>query len=459
MATLKEVEWKVLFVDDDRQALQVYGMILKEDGYSVLTAASGAEARTVFADGGPYGAAIVDLKLPDESGLDLYRWLRREDPALPVIFLTGHGTVETAVAALREGAFHYLTKPPEVEQLLALVRSALARRSLEAENEDLRLRMRAASGQGSLVGRSRPMLDVYQWIKVSAPVSSAVLIRGESGTGKELAARAIHEEGPRDDGPFVSINCGALPPQLLESELFGHERGAFTGAVSARPGLFEMADGGPIFLDELGECPPELQVRLLRVLQEKEIQRVGGTKRIPTDFRMVAATNADLEEEMKECRFREDLYYRVNVLSFTMPPLRDRRGDIPVLAAFFLEKFALREGRGVGAMTDEALELLVAHSWPGNVRELQNAVERAVVVCRGEAIDAADLPPQVRRGAGPDNGNGRILDGECSLAEAERLVMEAALHKHEGNKSRAARALGISRKLLYARIKEYNLQL
>jgi DNA-binding NtrC family response regulator len=457
MTHLEKEKWRVLLVDDDRQALQIYGTILSEDGYRVAEAASGREAREVFSAGGRFGLAVVDLKLPDESGLDLFRWLREEDPSLPVIFLTGHGTVETAVCALKEGAFHYLTKPPEVEQLLALARSALERRILEAENEDLRARVRATAGQGSLIGRSRPMLDVYQWIKVAAPAGSALLIQGESGTGKELAARAVHEGGERKNGPFVSINCGALPPHLLESELFGHERGAFTGAVAARTGLFEAADEGTVFLDELGECPPELQVRLLRVLQEKEIQRVGGTRKIPTDFRMVSATNVDLEAQVKEGRFREDLYYRVNVLSFTMPPLRERREDIPVLASCFLEKFARRERRNVRVMTDEALELLMHHHWPGNVRELQNAIERAVVVCRGEAVGSGDLPPAVRRSGDSGSRDGEILSGECSLAEAERRVMEAALEKHGGNKSRTARALGISRKLLYARMKEYSL--
>jgi DNA-binding NtrC family response regulator len=459
MSAIAGKDWKVLLVDDDRQALRIYGSILEESGRRVVTAESGREARNAVSESGGFGLAVVDLKLPDESGLDLFRWLRQKEPQLPVIFLTGHGTVETAVSALREGAFHYLTKPPDIEQLLALVRSALERRALERENENLRTRVRTAGEPGELIGRSWSMLDIRQWIKVAGPVGSALLIRGESGTGKELAARAVHEAGPRAGGPFVSVNCGALPAQLLESELFGHERGAFTGAVTAKPGLFEAADGGTIFLDELGECPPELQVRLLRVLQEKEFQRVGGTKSIVSDFRLVAATNADLEEEVKEGRFREDLYYRVNVLSFAMPPLRERRDDIPGLASFFLEKFAHREGRDVRAMTDEAMELLVAHDWPGNVRELQNAIERAVVVCEGEVFGAEDLPPHLRRrgGNGASAGSGEILSGDCSLAEIEKTAMEAALRRHGGNKSRAARTLGISRKLLYARIREYEL--
>jgi two-component system response regulator HydG len=328
---------------------------------------------------------------------------------------------------------------------------------LEEENVTLRRRLRGANGNGGLIGRSRPMQDVYQWIKVVGRSQSVALVQGESGTGKELAARALHGYSPRREGPFVCVNCGALPPSLLESELFGCEKGAFTGAVASRPGLFELADGGTIFLDELGECSPALQVRLLRVLQEKEVQRVGGAQRVATDFRMVAATNSSLEEEVKEGRFREDLYYRINVVSFTMPPLRERREDIPLLSSAFLEKYAAREGKDIVGIDDRALEQLARYGWPGNVRELENVIERGVVVAERDRLTTADLPPGVCEEPGRRLGAASLLEGEAPLSEIEKEAVAATLARHEGNKSRAARTLGISRKLLYSMIRRYGL--
>jgi two-component system response regulator HydG len=286
---------------------------------------------------------------------------------------------------------------------------------------------------------------------------ASVLIQGESGTGKELAARAIHRTSARRAGSFVSLNCGALPAQLLESELFGYEKGAFTGAAGAKPGQFELAHGGTIFLDEIGECSPELQVRLLRVLQEKEVQRLGGTRRVATDFRLVAATNRILAEEIKAGRFREDLYYRINVIEVAVPPLRERREDIPLLAAFFLERFARRESKTFEGISGAALERLSAHDWPGNVRELENAIERGVVVGRGPLLEAADLPPQLRPAAQAAGPVADFAGRDLPLAEVEKAVIAAAMARHGGNKSQAARALGISRKLLYSKLREYSL--
>lgn len=447
----------VLLVEDDEQTLELYGALLEEEGYAVRLAATGGAARRLVGAGENLSLVILDLRLPDVDDLDLFRWIRRQDASLPVIILTGYGSVESAVQALKEGAFHYLTKPAETEQLRSLVKVAVHSRLLEAENALLRTRLRSANGGGELIGRSRPMQEVFQWIQVAGRSQSVVLVQGESGTGKELAARALHAHSPRREGPFVCVNCGALPPSLLESELFGCEKGAYSGAVNARPGMFELADGGTIFLDEVGECSPDLQVRLLRVLQEKEIQRLGGARRVATDFRMIAATNCSLEDEVRDGRFREDLYYRINVISFTMPPLRERREDIPLLAAAFLERYAVREDRAMHGIDDEALDLLGSHDWPGNVRELENAIERGVVIAAGERLTAADLPPRLsgeRHGAGSSRLN---LEGDAPLAEIEKEAVAATMARHGGNKSRAARTLGISRKLLYSMIRKYGL--
>jgi DNA-binding NtrC family response regulator len=435
----------------------MYGSLLEEDGRPVLLAGDGREARETLEKEGGIGLVILDLRLPDVKELELFRWIRRQLPALPVVILTGYSSVETAVQALREGAFHYLTKPPEVELWRSVVRAALQRSDLVEEIARLRRRLRAAPGERELVGRSRPMLDVYQWIRTVGPTQSAVLIRGESGTGKELAARALHGSSQRASGPFIGINCGALPPQLLESELFGYEKGAFTGAVRSKAGLFEAAHGGSIFLDEVGECSPELQVRLLRVLQEKEFQRVGGTEQRKSDFRMIAASNRSLEEEVQAGRFREDLYYRVNVISFTLPPLRERKDDIPLLAAFFLGQYSLREGKKITGVAEDALELLMEHDWPGNVRELENVIERGVVVSVGGRLDVADLPPPMQRHRNVLPEATDLLEGSRTLAEIEKLVMTVTMERHEGNKSQVARVLGISRKLLYSKIREYGL--
>jgi two-component system response regulator HydG len=448
--------WKVLLVDDEQSALQMYGALLREDGVPVLTAATGERARSLARSEARLGLVVLDLVLPDVEGLELFRAIRAARPEVPVVLLTAFGSVDSAVEALREGAYHYLTKPADVEQWRALVRSALDKRSLEDENRSLRERLGEA-GSGELIGRSRRMEELRAFLAVVGASQAAVLVQGESGTGKELAARAIHRASARRDGPFVGINCGALPAQLLESELFGHEKGAFTGAAGAKPGHFELAHGGTIFLDEIGECSPELQVRLLRVLQEKQVQRLGGTRRVSTDFRLVAATNRDLAGEVRAGRFREDLFYRINVVAVGMPPLRERREDVPLLAAFFLERFCRREGKALGGIAAPALELLGAHDWPGNVRELENAVERGVVVARGPLLEAEDLPPHVRPSGGAGGSFAELAGRDLPLAEFEKAVVAAAMERHGGNKSQAARALGISRKLLYSKLREHGL--
>jgi two-component system response regulator HydG len=448
--------WKVLIVDDEQSALQMYGALLREEGIPVLTAASGERARALAKSEARLGLVVLDLVLPDVEGLELFRAIRAARPEVPVVMLTAFGSVDSAVQALKEGAYHYLTKPADLEQWRALVRSALERRTLEEENRRLRERLDEA-GAGELVGSSRRMVELREFLARVGDSQAAVLIQGESGTGKELAARAIHRASPRRSGPFVSLNCGALPAQLLESELFGYEKGAFTGAAGPKPGQFELAHGGTIFLDEIGECSPELQVRLLRVLQEKEVQRLGGTRRVQTDFRLVAATNRNLGEDVKTGRFREDLYYRINVIPVTMPPLRERREDIPLLAAFFLERFARREGKHFEGISGAALERLGAHGWPGNVRELENAIERGVVVGRGPLLETADLPPELRPAPEPPGPVADLAGRDLPLAEVEKAVIRAAMARHGGNKSQAARALGISRKLLYSKLREHGL--
>ncbi len=448
--------WKVLLVDDEQSALQMYGALLRQDGIPVLTAATGERARALVKNEARLGIVVLDLVLPDVEGLDLFRAIRAARPEVPIVMLTAFGSVDTAVQALREGAYHFLTKPTDLEQWRALVRSALEKRSLEDENRVLRERLGEA-GAGELIGRSRRMEELRAFLTVVGDSHAAVLVQGESGTGKELAARAVHRASSRREGPFVGLNCGALPAQLLESELFGYEKGAFTGAAGAKPGQFELAHGGTIFLDEIGECSPDLQVRLLRVLQEKEVQRLGGTRRVATDFRLVAATNRNLVEEVKHGRFREDLYYRINVVEVTMPPLRERREDIPLLAAFFLERFARRENKAFEGISGAALERLSAHDWPGNVRELENAIERGVVVGRGPLLEAADLPPHVCPAVASGDQAVSLAGRDLPLAEVEKAVVAAAMARHGGNKSQAARALGISRKLLYSKLREYGL--
>jgi two-component system response regulator HydG len=450
------VPWKVLLVDDEQSALQMYGALLREDGVPVLTAATAERARALAKGEPRLGLVVLDLVLPDVEGLELFRELRAARPEVPLVMLTAYGSVDSAVQALREGAYHYFTKPADIEQWRATVRRSLERRSLEEENRALRERLGEA-GAGELIGRSSKMEELRERLARYGNSQATVLIQGESGTGKELAARAIHRASLRREGPFVGVNCGALPAQLLESELFGYEKGAFTGAVATKPGLFELAHGGTIFLDEIGECSPELQVRLLRVLQEKEVQRLGGTRRVPTDFRLVAATNRRLEEEVKAGRFREDLFYRVNVMDVAMPPLRERREDIPLLAAFFLERFARREGKALRGIAGAALERLSCHDWPGNVRELENAIERGVVVAPGPFIEVADLPPHLRPAAAAAAPAADFAGRDVTLAEVEKALVAAAMERHGGNKSQAARALGISRKLLYSKLREHGL--
>jgi DNA-binding NtrC family response regulator len=388
---------------------------------------------------------LLDLMLPDRGGLDLLPEIKRYDPHLPVVVITAYSSLETAIEAMREGAFHYVPKPFKNEEVLHLVRRATERRRLQVENLLLRSRL---DGMGEIVGTSRRMEEVFELIRRAAPARSNIMIVGESGTGKELVAQAVHRLSPRREGPFVPVHTSAIPADLLESTLFGHVKGAFTGAVSSRKGLFEAAHGGTLFLDEVGTISGETQTKLLRVIQEREFRRVGGVEAKAVDVRLLAATNVDLWQEVEQGRFREDLYYRLNVISIEMPPLRDRPEDIPLLAAHFLKLYAAENEREVEGFDAQAMDAFTEYAWPGNVRELQNAVERAVVLCRRETIELDELPQAVRgdspaRFAVKDiTADG--LDFRGAVAAYQTHLIREALRRSNGVQRRAARLLNLS---------------
>jgi len=394
---------------------------------------------------------IADLRMPGMSGLDLLKESLSLRPAAVFIIVTAYGTVDTAVEAIKKGAYDYLTKPINLAQLELLVARALKNRRLEAENIYLREQLEKRFGFETLLGRSSAMERVFDTIRQIRLSRSTVLIIGESGTGKELVARAIHQQGPRREGPFIPVHCAALAPTLLESELFGHEKGAFTGATALRKGRFELADGGTIFLDEIGDIAPEIQVKLLRFLESREFERVGGARPIRVDVRLLAATNADLDKLRDEGKFREDLYYRINVVRINLPPLRERSEDIPLLTKSFIEEFARENGKTGLNITPEALHLLGKYSWPGNVRELRNCVESMVVLNTGPVIGVRDLPPAIR---GREQIREETPAVSLNLKTAGRDLLLRALEQSGGNKAAAARLLGISRRTLYRKLAE-----
>jgi DNA-binding NtrC family response regulator len=411
------------------------------DCHSALTAADGLRLlREEDID-----VVLLDLMLPDRSGLELLPEIKTYDPHLPVVVITAYSSLETAIEAMREGAFHYVPKPFKNEEVLHLVRRATERRRLQVENLLLRSRL---EGIGEIVGTSRRMQEVFELIRRAAPARSNILIGGESGTGKELVARAVHRLSPRRDRPFVPVHTSAIPSELLESTLFGHVKGAFTGAVQSRKGLFEAAHEGTLFLDEVGTISQETQTKLLRVIQEREIRRVGGVDSKQVDVRLLAATNVDLWTHVDEGKFREDLYYRLNVITIEMPPLRDRREDIPLLAAHFLSVYAEENQREVAGFSPKAMDALTEYHWPGNVRELENAVERAVVLCRAETIEVDELPKPVRGGQSPSPMPDEMTDDGIDFRDAvagyqSRLIREA-LRRSDGVQRRAARMLRLS---------------
>ncbi|MBI2544894.1 MAG: sigma-54-dependent Fis family transcriptional regulator [Candidatus Rokubacteria bacterium] len=442
----------LLVADDDPAVRESLERTLKREGYRVVVASDGQAGLEALKAGG-VDLVLADLKMPGLSGLELLRAVKTVAPDVDVIMLTAFGTVEEAVQAMKDGAYDFLTKPFQRAQLIRLIRKALERRALIAENRALQQRLDDLLRQGAVIGTSPAFQRMMMLIEQVAPSSATVLIQGESGAGKELAAGAIHERSARRSGPFVAVNCAALPETLLESELFGYERGAFTGATGRKEGRFELADGGTLFLDEVGDLSPVTQPKILRVLQEGEFERLGGTKTIHVDVRIVAATNQDLAHLVREKRFREDLYYRLNVITITAPPLRERREDIPVLAHHFLRVYAAKNNRRLDGFSEEALARLEAYAWPGNVRELENAVERAVVLARGSVIEVADLPASVVEGTPPTDWVRAIPVG-TPLAEVEQRVLEETLRHTKGNKTLAAKLLGIDPKTVFRKLKQ-----
>jgi len=447
------MEGKILVVDDDPLIRDSLSEILRMEGHKVHTASSGKEAIEIL-DNDTFNIVIADIRMPEVTGMDLLRHIKQTHPTTDVIMITGFGSIQNAVEAMKEGATDYITKPVMDEDIKARIKRILEHQKLRHEYDILKEQVKSREQFYELVGHDPKMQEIYTMIETIAGTDCSILITGESGTGKRLIARAIHFHDPsRRDGPFIEVSCGALPENLLESELFGHVKGSFTSAFRDRIGRFELANGGTILLDDIDTLTPALQVKLLRVLQEQEFERVGDTKTIKVDVRVIATTNADLEKLIEEGKFREDLYYRLNVVSIHVPPLRERPGDIPLLAQYFLEKFCKEMGREK-VLSDEAIQALVSYKWPGNVRELENAIERAVIISKGRVIRLEDLPEQIWRRTVPQLKVQRIGSLREALKHPERHIILEALRQTGWNKKAAAELLGISRSTLYNKMKE-----
>lgn len=440
--------YSILVVDDEAIVRDSLGKWFTEEGYDVAVAQNGATALDVLGKRG-YDVIFLDIKMPGMSGLELQRKIREFNPDATIVIITAFASVDTAVEALKDGAHDYITKPIDPDYLSHLVSKLVRQKKLASENVELKERIAELAGFSNLVGDSPPMKKIHELIATVAPTDTTVLIRGESGTGKELIARAIHTASPRRYHAIVPINCGGLTESLLESELFGHERGAFTGAQFRRKGHLEMADGGTAFFDEIGNVGPKIQMDMLRVIESKEFFRVGGNTAVRSDFRVISATNRDLEAAVASGDFREDLYYRLNVFTINVPPLRERGDDVITLAQHFLDDYAKSMNRAFTGFTDEAVVAMREHRWPGNVRELENAVERALVVGRPPLVTVDDLP--IKAATGPQ------AEGDLSLEAMERDHVRRVLQQCDGNVSKAAQSLGIDRATLYNKIKKYNL--
>jgi DNA-binding NtrC family response regulator len=446
---------RILVVDDEEIVRESLTGWLEEDGYSVQTAPDGAVAIERLKTE-PFAILLVDLKMPGPDGLEVLRAARASQPEAAVIIMTAYATVDTAVQAMKSGAYDYLVKPFEPEELSLMVQKIVAQRELKAENVMLRESLKQQYRFRDLYSKNPKMQSLFELSRVAAQSASTILILGESGTGKELLARAIHAESPRAAEPFIAVSCAALTETLLESELFGHEKGAFTGADRRVRGKFELAEGGTLFLDEIGDISPKLQLDLLRALEDRRFYRIGGSEPVSVDVRIIASTNRDLKKAVEERVFREDLYYRLHVIVITLPPLRERKEDVPLLCDAILARLRAELGKPIDGLAGDAMDLLLAHDWPGNVRELRNVLERGAVVTKGPIIQAsdlglapADLPPAA--GAGPPGVEA------ASLRDVERRHIERVLEEHEWNITRAAHALGIDRVTLYAKIRKYGL--
>ncbi len=446
----------ILIVDDEKNIREGLGQSLEMDGYNILLGSNGREGLNLI-NSNEVDLVITDLRMPEMSGEELLKQVTASYPTLPVIILTGHGTIESAVNAMRDGAFDFLTKPVNLDRLSLLVKRALSNRQLVLKHRELQDEIDKLSRRNkfsSIIGKSAPMRRVLDIVEQVAETKASVLITGESGVGKELVAHAIHNLSQRKDKKMVEVHCSALSESLLESELFGHEKGAFTGAIARKIGRFEASDGGTIFLDEIGEISPQVQIKLLRVLQEKKFERVGGEVTIEVDIRILSATNRDLKEETEKGNFREDLFYRLNVVNIHVPPLRERKEDVELLAAAFLKEFSEENGKNITGIDQKARLSLYNYSWPGNIRELRNCLESAVVMCKGSIITKDDLPATISSGS--DENSVKIPIG-VSMDEAEKAIIKATLFHENGNKTRTAEILGIGRKTLHRKINEYDL--
>ena len=445
-----------MVVDDEESHRIMLRAVLQEEGYDVTEAADGPEGIKAVEEG-PFDVILLDIRLPTLGGIETLTEIRRISPFTPVLMMTAYASVKTAVEALRAGAFDYLTKPLDIEELKILIEKALEHYHLREENLSLRERLGDRFDFSKIIGKSRKMKELFELLSQVAPTDATVLILGESGTGKELVANAIHHNSPRSSGPFIKVACAALPETLLESELFGHERGAFTGAVARREGRFQAAHRGSIFLDEVGEMSPATQAKLLRVLQEKEFEPLGSTRTMKVDVRVIAATNKDLAAEVKEGRFREDLYYRLNVVPVLLPPLRERKEDIPALAIHFFTIYRDKNRKELKEISGKTLDLLVRYDWPGNIRELENCIERGVIMARGDIVAPADLPPSIQALSLEKPDSGISFPSGISLEEVEKALILKTLEDTGGNRSRAAEILGINRRTLQLKLKEYDL--
>jgi two-component system response regulator PilR (NtrC family) len=450
----------ILIIDDEEVLQDVLTVLLRKEGHTPLSALSGEEGIEVL-EREEVDLVLLDLMLPGMNGIEVLKEIRRRHPDQVVVVITAFSSIESAIEAMREGAFHYIPKPFKNEEVLLTIRKGLEQRRLAAENRSLKEQLRQRFAFDNIIGKSKPMQQVYELIQLAAPAKSNILILGESGTGKELVAKAIHHHSRRAEGPFITVNSGSLPADLLESNLFGHVRGAFTGAVTSKKGLFELANGGSIFFDEIGNIPIETQSKLLRVMQEKEFMRLGGIETIRVDVRIIAATNADLEAAVHQGQFREDLFYRLHVITIGLPPLRKRTEDIPLLAQHFLAHYARENEKPIREIAPQAMQLLLDYPWPGNVRELENVVERAVVLSTGEMLGVDLLPPSVRQPESvllpppslPSNG----FSFKDAVSEYERQLIIKALQSSGGVQKRAAELLQVKPTTLHEMMKRLNI--
>lgn len=447
------MKFNVLIVDDEKNIRQGLGKALEMDGHNVYLAEDGQEALDIIHQD-EVDLVIADLRMPRLSGEELLRRVVDQWPTIPVIILTGHGTIETAVQAMRDGAFDFLTKPVNLDRLSLLVRRALSTRELVMQHRQMQEELDKQRRVTNIIGKSSQMHQIFDVVRQVAPTKASVLITGESGVGKELVADALHNLSDRKDKPFIKVHCAALSETLLESELFGHEKGAFTGAAARKRGRFELSHMGSIFLDEIGEISQSVQIKILRVLQDKKFERVGGEETLEVDSRIISATNKDLKAEISKGTFREDLFYRLNVVNIHVPPLRERKEDIPLLVSAFIKEFAQENGKPVEGIDPKANALLYNYSWPGNVRELRNSIESAVVMSKGSIITPDDLPPSLTEDS--ESNDIRIPVGS-TLAEAEQEIIRSTLSAYNGNKSKTAEVLGIGRKTLHRKISDYHL--